>query len=90
MPVMPFFQEVPVVPLPAAPPAPPGVPQIVVDGRTISAPAEIYQAFQAQRRELTRQLSTLEDQRRSIASRLPRVPIRRVVGGAASIVDVMC
>ncbi len=70
MPVMPLLQEVPVVPLPAAPPAPPGMPQVLVDGRSISGPAEIYQAFQAQRRELTRQLSTLEDQRRSIASRL--------------------
>lgn len=54
---------------PAAPQAP-GVPQIVVDGRTISGPADIYQAFQAQRRELTRQLSGLEDQRRNIANRL--------------------
>ena len=54
---------------PAAPQAP-GVPQIVVDGRSISGPSDVYQAFQAQRRELTRQLSGLEDQRRSIASRL--------------------
>lgn len=54
---------------PTAPVAP-GAPQIVVDGRSISGPSDVYQAFQAQRRELTRQLSGLEDQRRSITNRL--------------------
>jgi hypothetical protein len=36
----------------------------------MTSPSDVYQAFQAQRRELTRQLSGLEDSRRGIASRL--------------------
>ena len=58
------------VPAPPPPPALPGVPQVVVDGRPVSSAAEVYQAYQAQRRELNRQLSSLEDQRRQISSRL--------------------
>jgi hypothetical protein len=66
------------VPAPPAPPATPSTPQIVVDGRPITSPAEVYQAYQAQRRELTRQLSSLEDQRRTIANRLRESDVQGV------------
>lgn len=60
------------IPAPALPPTPPSaeVAQIVVDGRTIRGPSDVYQAFVAQRRELTRQLSGLENTRSGIANRL--------------------
>jgi hypothetical protein len=53
-----------------APPAPPAVREVFVNGQPITGPQAVYQAFQAQRRELTRQLSGLEDQRREVANRL--------------------
>jgi hypothetical protein len=59
------------IPVPQ-PPTPPtaGVPQIVVDGQALTGPSDVYQALVAQRRELTRQLSSLENSRNGIASRL--------------------
>lgn len=60
------------IPAPPAPPTPPttGVPQIVVDGRPLTGPSDVYQALVAQRRELMRQLSGLENTRSGIAGRL--------------------
>lgn len=67
---------------PPAPPTPPAVPlppafQVVqtaqgpvVAGATTATPSEVYQAAKAQRNELNRQLSTLEEKRLSIARRL--------------------
>jgi hypothetical protein len=59
------------IPAPAPPPPPSAeVAQIVVDGRPLGGPSDVYQAFVAQRRELTRQLSSLENTRSGIANRL--------------------
>ena len=57
---------------PAAPAAPvvAPVPAVTVDGATLSSPQAIYQAFRAQRRELSRQLEGLEDQRSELAGQL--------------------
>ena len=57
---------------PAAPGAPvvAPVPQVTVDGTSLSSPQSIYQAFRAQRRELARQLETLEEQRQDISGQL--------------------
>jgi len=67
---LPQATTTPALPAPPTAPALPAGTQIIVDGRPIANPTETYQAFQAQRRELTRQLSGLEDTRRGIASRL--------------------
>lgn len=62
-------QAVPVPPTPPTPPIP-VAPQIVVGGQPVTSPASAYQAFVAQRRELTRQVSSLEEQRSAISRRL--------------------
>jgi len=71
------------VPTPPTPPPPPSIPvipeavvptaggdAILLQGGTGASPSAIYEAFKAQRSELTRQLSQLEERRRAIASRL--------------------
>lgn len=68
---MPLPQATPIpAPAPLPTPSTPGVAQVVVDGRPLSGPTDVYQALVAQRRELTRQLSGLENTRSGIASRL--------------------
>lgn len=61
------------LPQQAAPPQPAPVlapVQVTVGGTPLSSPQSIYQAFREQRRELSRQLESLEDQRQSLASEL--------------------
>jgi hypothetical protein len=58
-----------------AAPAPPNVPlpapvQITLDGKTIASAPEVYQAFRAQRRELSNQLQSLNEQRADISREL--------------------
>src|SRR5438067_2057433 len=53
--------------------APPQAPVLAGAPGTPSA-SDVYDALRAQRRELGRQISSLEDQRRSISSRLQQVP----------------
>ncbi|MEO5589766.1 MAG: hypothetical protein ABIS03_09280 [Gemmatimonadaceae bacterium] len=52
----------------AAPVLTPG--QIVIEGAPIAGPSDIYQAFRAQRRELGRQLETLEGSRNDLSQEL--------------------
>lgn len=57
---------------PVAPP-PPAVPQpevVTLPGGHAATPADVYQAFRAQRRELARQLDELEDSRDELARQL--------------------
>jgi hypothetical protein len=55
----------------AAPAAPVLAPQqVTVAGAPLSSPQSVYQAFRAQRRELARQLESLEDQRESLTGEL--------------------
>lgn len=63
-------QETPAVPI--VPTLAPG--QVTVDGTTLSSPSAVYQAYRAQRRELGRQLETLEDTREQLSSRLVEQP----------------
>ena len=58
-----------------AAPAPPNAPvlapvQVTLDGRTIASAPEVYQAFRAQRRELSNQLQSLNEQRNDISREL--------------------
>jgi hypothetical protein len=53
---------------PTAPAIAPG--QVTVGGATLSSPQAVYQGFKAQRKELGRQLETLEGTRENLASRL--------------------
>lgn len=57
-----------------APPAPTVAPNAPVLAGTRSAPSAIYEGFRAQRRELSNQLSELEDTRREITSQLEDIP----------------
>jgi hypothetical protein len=69
----PTLPSPPDLPQPPTPPASPGAGVVAAPntGVTVSASAsDVYQAFRAQRNELTRQLSTLEDKRLAIARRL--------------------
>ncbi len=47
-----------------------GAGQLFVDGKPLTAPADVYQALRAQRRELGDQLSGLENRRRDLSARL--------------------
>ncbi len=56
-----------------APPAPPPVlapGQILIDGAPIANAADVYQAFRAQRRELTRQMDNLQNSRENVSNEL--------------------
>jgi hypothetical protein len=55
---------------PPAPPAPPAAPGQLVVGGTPATPADVYQGLRAQRRELGRQLESLEEKRSELSSRL--------------------
>lgn len=44
--------------------------QVTVGGEALTSPQAVYQAYRAQRRELGRQMETLEDTRQSLSSRL--------------------
>ncbi len=56
---------------PPTPPNPPTLPgQVIVDGVVVSSPQAVYQGFRAQRRELSRQLESLQGDRQNIASQL--------------------
>ena len=65
---------------PSAPSAQPGAPVPVVVGTNVgsASPAELYTALRAQRRELSRQLETLEGRRQELSERLKEP----MVGGA--------
>lgn len=61
-------QQAPAAPTPNAPvPAPV---QVTLDGKTIASAPEVYQAFRAQRRELSNQLQSLNEQRADISREL--------------------
>ncbi len=49
--------------------------QVTVDGVAISSPQAVYQAFRAARRELDRQMESLQDSRESITDALTNVEI---------------
>lgn len=53
---------------PSAPVIAPG--QVIVNGAALSSPQAVYQGFRAQRRELARQMETLESTRSELSSRL--------------------
>lgn len=62
---------------PATAPTPPGTPAapaspatITIDGEALAQPQAVYQAFRAQRRELSRQMETLQETRSSITQQL--------------------
>lgn len=56
---------------PATPTAPVLAPvQISIDGKTLAGAADVYQAFRAQRRELGRQMETLQESRDEISRQL--------------------
>lgn len=62
------------------PPAPPGAPQVMIDGSPLAAsPTDVYQGFRAQRRELARQLESLEERRQELSEQLQDP----MVGGAS-------
>jgi hypothetical protein len=66
----------PTPPTPPTPPNPPNVPapdvvgQAVIAGPGAPSPADVYQGLRAQRRELERQLESLEDKRGDLAGQL--------------------
>lgn len=69
-----------------APPTPPGAPtlpavsgQVTVDGVAVSSPQSVYQAFRAQRRELGRQLESLENDRQGMASQVEQTDVSAAV-----------
>ena len=55
---------------PPAIPAAPVIPSVSLDGQELSQPQAVYQAFRAQRRELSRQMETLQETRSEIAQQL--------------------
>jgi hypothetical protein len=50
--------------------APAAAPQVSVNGAPLSSPQAVYQAFKAQRRELTRQMDELQSTREQISTQL--------------------
>ncbi|HEU4879612.1 MAG TPA: flagellar export protein FliJ [Gemmatimonadaceae bacterium] len=61
---------------PTAPTAPVLAPvQVSVDGKTLASAADVYQAFRAQRRELSNQLESLQDQRSELSRQLQQEPL---------------
>ena len=72
-------QRTPIPPAPPAPPAPPNLPapdvvgQAVVAGPGAPSPVDVYQGLRAQRRELERQLESLEDKRGDLTGQLEEV-----------------
>ena len=55
-------------PVPAAPAIP--TPTVTIDGQELAQPQAVYQAFRAQRRELSRQMETLQETRATISQQL--------------------
>ena len=62
-------QAIPVPPVPPLPPSPVIAGQ-VVDLANSASPADVYQAYRAQRRELSRQMESLEEKRRELTRQL--------------------
>jgi hypothetical protein len=55
-------------PIPIAPATP--SPAVTIDGQELAQPQAVYQAFRAQRRELSRQMETLQETRSRISEQL--------------------
>lgn len=55
-------------PIPIAPAIP--SPTVTIDGQELAQPQAVYQAFRAQRRELSRQMETLQETRSGISQQL--------------------
>lgn len=59
------------IPTPPPPPTPPGNPIPVIAGQPVTgSPQEVFQAFRAARRELGRQMESLEDRRGELSRQL--------------------
>lgn len=63
---------IPGAPTPPAIPAAPSLPSatVTIDGEELAQPQAVYQAFRAQRRELSRQMETLQETRSDISQQL--------------------